>query len=165
MTNTDQSRRCTFCTLCTFSRGAKFTESFMWDLNIGYIWKYFLNSRVRFLSPNTLSDICITGVQHTQHLKPLAFASSMGWVSNRKFAKKVDKTLPPAATIKLSFHWSVSFLIMNLSLSISNYWRGTFDNIAVDRSPELFFGPLIEVLPMNYAHLFEESWLATFACS
>lgn len=33
----------------------------------------------------------------------------------------------------------------------------TFDNITVNRSPELLSGPLIEVLPMNYAHLLEES--------
>lgn len=36
----------------------------------------------------------------------------------------------------------------------------TFDNITVNGGSELFFGPLIEVLPVYDAHLLEESGLA-----
>lgn len=43
--------------------------------------------------------------------------------------------------------------------------RLTFYNITINRGPEVFFGPLIEVLPVDNAHLLEESGLAALARS
>ena len=39
----------------------------------------------------------------------------------------------------------------------------TFDNIAVNRGPEFLPGVLVEVLPVDDPHLFEESRLAALA--
>lgn len=41
----------------------------------------------------------------------------------------------------------------------------TFYNITKYYGSEFFFGLLIEVLPMDNAHLLEESGLAALACS
>lgn len=45
------------------------------------------------------------------------------------------------------------------------FLKPTFNNIAVNRSPELFFGPLVEVLTMYDAHLLEESRFAALSSS
>lgn len=41
----------------------------------------------------------------------------------------------------------------------------TFNNVAINRGSEVFFGLLIEVLPVDNAHLLEESGLAALARS
>lgn len=41
----------------------------------------------------------------------------------------------------------------------------TFDNVAVNRGPEFLPGVLVEVLPVDDPHLFEESRLAALACA
>lgn len=41
----------------------------------------------------------------------------------------------------------------------------TFNNITKNRGSEFFSGLLIEVLPMNNAHLLEEGGLAALPCS